>query len=461
GLLTSKLNVVSGKLIRGPGDQILVSGSFKYTNGRFTNGLTRLNLDGSTDTTFNFDVSNPLVENLKVAIRQDESMVVGSAYDLQGAYFPINGLAFLRSNGNYFFTTNFFRNERRNTDIGHLVVDSKDQIYVAEGIAADPLLGGDGRQQFYRYKQVETFEFSTLNLGNLLRNRFSYINGIYLQENDQLMVYGRPSDQMNLQPNMLRLNEDTTIDPNFQAELPEGFLVQQAITTQQDETFVVGNHANTTISNAFGYYKLSTDGNQLLDLSDNFQQKDGSKVSIAIQKELPNGWLIIVGNFDLYNGIEVSNGKIIIDTNGVFIQEFLPAISSNTIDDILVFDDQFIFLSGKFETPDGLKTILKIEGTIPEITSNTKGWTEEVKIHIFPNPVQIQNLNLELPNQYNNQNFDYTIIEIASGRTVQQGEIKAAARNEIALAFQTQGAFLIRLKSGNKNLVGQFIVKLD
>lgn len=438
--------------------KLLANGNFNYINGKTTKRIAQVYPNGALDTTFGLpNVVNPLATFHQMEVLSDGTIVTGSDGNNYSPEKYLSGLNLLQPNGELYYKMEVpSRSLVRPTDIDFLAIDSEDRIYASESSSSNYSTGGNHKRIFVQYEFTGPFTSVMKNLNKFFT---ANITGLEVVENDQLMVYGwRLRYDGADSTGIIKINPDGNLDQTYRAELPTNVLVKEALINKNGETFATGIQEVASRTWEPIFYKLYPDGRRDFSFEPSFSLTTSIFEHRLDLYELPNGLLIVSGTFDEVNGVSVPSGKVLMDTDGGFIQEFLPEIIECKISDIIVIDEQSIYLSGKFRTANDTKGILKIDN-IPQLITNAKSLVINNKIELFPNPVLGGVINLKLPSKYLYQTFDYSILETASGRVVQNGQLEVRTQNQIALPAYLQGAYMIQLGNGNTSLIQRFIIQ--
>lgn len=279
--------------------KILVGGSFSSYKGQTQNRITRLNSDGSLDTSFNTGTGFNISWVHTIALQSDGKIIAG------GSFTQYNGQAHNRiirlntdgSVDNTFVTGNGFNNEIWSIAIqpnGKILVGGKFSSYngiVQNGIVR---LNSDG--------SLDT-SFNTGTGLNISEWNFS-VGSIILQP-DQKILVGGSFTQFNGQTHksIIRLNTNGTIDNSFNSD--QGFLfnssngIIQKLVLQPDQKIIVGGQF--TSYNGLSVNRIARlDTNGTLDTTFNTGTGfNGYVSSVTLQ---PDGKIIAGGNFAYYNG---------------------------------------------------------------------------------------------------------------------------------------------------------------
>lgn len=291
--------------------KILVSGAFDSYNQFEINKLVRINPDGSLDQAFNqtfIRSSNQPIRS--VTIQDDGKIIVGGDFEVR---------------------TPFPENELIAQDIMRLNSDgSRDVSFIASG---DISPCGD-------------------------------INDMVIQDDGKIILVGNITfclgSTIDNNENILRLNTDGTIDPNYQVVV-DGFNIEKAL-LQSDGKLIIAGIFNAVNGEAKeGLARLNTDGT----LDNSFDVGTGFNddvLSIALQTD---GKLIVAGDFTEFNGT-TQNSIVRLNTDGSIDSSF----SSNTgpgryfsssdftshraVETISLQDDGKIIIGGNFNRYDGV-----------------------------------------------------------------------------------------------------------
>ena len=283
--------------------KILVSGQLHSYNNSYTDGVVRLNQDGTKDSTF-FIAQNLGIGNIKVVCNQfDDKLIIGGYFSGNLDNVPTN-LARLNYNGT--IDTSFHIGSGLDNFVESIVCQPDGKIIV----------GGD---------------FLSLNGSTTKR--------------------------------IVRLNNDGSIDNTF--DTGNGFdgRVRSIEFSSTGKIYVVGDFQtyNGTPSN----YLIRLNPNGTIDTS--FNIGSGFNNSTFNVKELSNGDLLVSGNFTVYNNNSVRaiiklhpDGTIANDI--VFTQ--IENHPNNYVSDFIEQPDGKLVLSGYFLLPDlSFMNILRLNST--------------------------------------------------------------------------------------------------
>jgi len=350
--------------------KIVIGGSFFFVNGQFRSNLARLNTDGTLDNSFIPSItaqSQTVVES--VDIDADGKILIG------GTFFGVNGS----------FRSNVAKiNPDGTTDTGfsHTIganLPVKAVLADANGIS---LIGGD----FLSFENLPKYRFARLLPNGSSDNSF----GARLNANGTISdIEMLPDGKFVAAGNFFYVNgvgyggivrflADGTVDQTFatffQAQfasspisdieiLPNGKIVivgNITFSANPNTTYCVARlNANGTIDNTF----------TPVSINDNYP---------TVVKALPNGQIIVAGQFTQLNGTP-RNVIARINTNGTLDNSFAPNINAQTspsITDLSIRPDGKILVSGFFQTVSGTSrnnlALLNQDGTLDtNFTANT------------------------------------------------------------------------------------------
>ncbi len=319
--------------VQGDG-KVVISGFFSSVNGSARNGFARVNADGSLDSTFN--PVTPFAGAVReVLIQTDQKIVVG------GQFTTIAGG--LRN-----------RIARLNTDGGLDVTFSRkrgpnDSVFTLASLSnGKTLIGG----AFTSYDEVPTSGIARLTVNGMLDPSFNigsgfagFVGKVALQSDGKIVVSGFFSSYNGTaRLNVARLNGDGTVDDSFNpGTAVDGIVADLAI--QPDGKILLGGLFNN-VGGIPGRHvaRLNADGS----IDTGFNPGTGADLEIYDVELMPNGQILIGGNFDNVNGSPRSsiarlNANGSVDTSFNTGTQFDSAILS-----IAIQPDGFAVVGGAF-----------------------------------------------------------------------------------------------------------------
>jgi uncharacterized delta-60 repeat protein len=270
--------------------KIIIGGSFTIFNGVSKNCLTRLNVDGSIDTTFNIG-TGPLNGGVEtIGIQTDGKIIIG------GFFWAFNGvsrnyLARLNSDGTLDNTFNIGTGFDANVNSIAIQEDSK------------IIIGG----AFTTFNGVSKKHLARINADGSVDNTFnngtgldSDVYSIDIQKDFKIIIGGLFTSFNGISENrLLRLNAGGTLDTTF--NIGTGFDANvSSIAIQEDSKIIIGGVFKSFNGVSINHLaRLNTDGT--LDNTFDIGLGANSNVyNIAIQAD---GKIIIGGAFTYYQGI--------------------------------------------------------------------------------------------------------------------------------------------------------------
>ena len=314
----------------------IVGGSFTNFNSTPKNHLTRLNLDGTMDGTFNIGVGSNDVVSSSI-IQADGKILIGGAFTTYNNDTTCNHLARLNTDGT--IDTTFHIGKGLNSEVYTIALQNDGKI----------LIGGF----FTYYDTINVNYICRLNSNGSLDTTFNYlgtganhlVRKIGIQSDGRILVAGDFTNYNGtVINNFVRLNASGTVDGSFNTGTgPNNNVV--SFTIQADSKIVIaGNFTsyNGTLSN----YLARINANGTIDGSFNIGTGANNTVySVGLQTD---GKILIAGYFSMYNGISMYR-LARLNTTGVLDNTFalLDGIAGN-IYAMTLQNDGKILIGGTF-----------------------------------------------------------------------------------------------------------------
>ena len=269
--------------------KIVIGGSFITFHGISAPYITRLNQNGTIDTSFNIGLGfNAPVQVIE--IQDNGKIVVGGDFTKYNGIFA-NHIIRLNADGSVDPT--FDTGTGSNGTIKTIVLTPQSKIY----------LGG----AFTQFNGTYEGHIVRLNEDGSIDNSFVTGNGFIgqivdmkLQMNDKLVVAGSFLNYNN-EPhnNLIRLNENGTVDETFISYI-EFLTYIHTICVQSDSLIIIaGNFTTYQQTGRNNVARLNWDGS----LDDQFDPGTGTNGSVFDCVIDENNKLIISGSFTNYNGV--------------------------------------------------------------------------------------------------------------------------------------------------------------
>ena len=319
--------------------KILVGGWFTSFNGTLCNRITRLNLDGTIDATFN-PGSGPNEEIQTISVQTDGKIIIGGWFtSFNGT--PINYLARLNSDGSLDPTFNI------GTGANSLVVTSAIQ---PDGKI---LIGG----MFSQFDGQNKSYFTRLNTDGSLDNTFNpvsgpngYVNGLALQSDGKIIICGQFSTYNGTtRKSVARINTDGTLETTFNSFYGANSSVNSVAIQSDGKVVICGNFTTYGTIARNRIARINIDG-----LNDNtFNPGTGLNVEARKLFLQSDGKIVVGGSFTNYNG--TTRTRIVrINSNGSLDTSFDPGTgANNVIHHVALQTDGKIMIGGGFTSFNG------------------------------------------------------------------------------------------------------------
>lgn len=431
--------VVNDALIQQDG-KIIVGGLFHLVNGVRINHLARLFPNGELDPSFNPNLASPQRAVNKIRQLSNSDLVVASVKrpDFDG---KLNGLNLIGKDGNALRTLNFpyFGGV---TEISYLAVDKKDKIYAGENVAYRFNL--ESGQTLVRFAQDGRIES---NYNDLYINSLVRYNGLIVQPDDKLLIYGQSLRYDNSDSTaIVRVLPDGNRDQTFSTDLDKNAYVVSAVLLSNKDIVLGGYIRDATNVNRPFLAKLDSLGKKI----DNFTANVGSSPSgsfVRFIAQLPNDQLFVSGSFNQYAG-ETVGRNIVVDKNGKFGSNYFPDYVNPSFNVIVPIDPGHYYLGGSFFAPNKAAAFIKVTSMSTNTQENNMILVNK-KGKIFPNPNFDERLRLEMPRELSGQSINYQIFELGSGKVLLQGNLVLQALNLINISNLVQAQYVLRLSGQN------------
>lgn len=336
-----------------PDGKIIVGGSFYFNNGKWVQNLTRLNVDGSVDISFN--IGTGLNDTVKAIVLQPDGKIIiaGEFYNYDGIH--INRIARLNTDGS--IDTSFNPGIGPNDDILNLSLQSDGKI----------IIGGS----LYTYNDIAINRMARLNTDGSLDTTFNlgivpttWIRRTLIQPDGKILVVGRFTYDNG---RIARLNTDGSLDTTFTIGTSE-YHVNSILLQPDGKIIIGGDFLNINGSEKNNIARLNTDGTVdtsfnpgLIFVYDNNGVNLGGNIStMSLQKD---GKIIIGGWFHDINGT-IRNNIARLNADGSLDLSFAPItgtpnrdIGANySVDSSAIQLDGKIIIGGQFTGYDGIPT---------------------------------------------------------------------------------------------------------
>lgn len=332
-----------------PDGKVLVAGPFILFDGTSRNSIVRYNSNGTLDKTFNAEIESYGSANMfvsDIAIQPDGKMIFVGNVGYNG--FSYKHITRLNTDGS--LDTTF--NPGTGTD---------GQIY---SVAIQPdgkvLIAGS----FNNYNGLASVQIARLNTDGKLDTSFSsgagpdgiFIQSLALQADGKILIGGSFSSYNgSFQRCIARLLMDGRLDTTFNPGLGTNNSVRSLAVQSDGKTLIGGDFVNFNNVARNRIARLNIDGS----LDTSFNPGTGAEgtafytrvYSIGIQ---PDGKVIIAGNFEKYNNTS-SNQLARLNQDGSLDTTFKSeAEASKSINEIALQPDGNLLIGGNFTSYNGI-----------------------------------------------------------------------------------------------------------
>lgn len=298
---TSFTATVSGsinKIILQPDQKILIGGFFSNVNSTIVNKIARLNADGSLDTAFSSGFQNTTTGGVySLALQNDGKVIIGGTFNMYMGYSR-NGLTRINSDGSIDLTFD------PGLGIGSISSNQNDVLLLPNGKL---LVGGffsnyngQPRSHLVRLNSNGTVDLS-FNAGFGL-NMSIYVNKIGIMSNGKIVVSGNLPKMDGLSiTGLSRLHSDGSLDTTFSTTINTNIQIIGSLHPLQNGELIATYTEFNTANGVRGVVmKFNSDGTQ--DTA-SFNPNSGSNSEIKNAQFQSDGKLVIVGDFNKYNGV--------------------------------------------------------------------------------------------------------------------------------------------------------------
>ena len=283
--VTDVSGLVSGLGLQ-PDGKILVGGNYQKANGLNRRTVSRLNADGSTDTSF--DTASRFADSATVfdfGVQTDGKILVGG-------YFLYDGvprrLVRLNSDGSLDtpFDVSFNGNPNSDTSVLDISMLPDGKILIGGSFTA---VNGVTRSSLARLNSDGTTDTAF----NVQLGTNALVFAAVVQTDGKIMIGGRFSGVNGInRPNLARLNSDGTLDTSFNATVEQ---LNNLVIQPDGKYLAVSNQR---------LYRLNSDGSPDSGFTSPGLSTGGSFTDLAV---LNDGSIIVSGVFTSLNGISLQN----------------------------------------------------------------------------------------------------------------------------------------------------------
>ncbi|WP_291115697.1 T9SS type A sorting domain-containing protein [Flavobacterium sp. UBA6135] len=337
GLGSNDNGTISDILLQADG-KIILCGGFGNWNGQNFGRLCRLNADGSTDTSFTnfFNTSNS--GPLKIAKQADGKILGVGPFTVSN---DIKRIVRLNLDGSIDYT---FINSIHNSSLRNIHIQSDNKILIGGVMSSDRMDGlKNGVGRFNMDGSID----NSFNLNTGLNDE---VNAIALQPDNKTLLGGNFTRFNGLvQHRLLRLNDEAEIDNTF--SIGSGFNnTVTSISVQTDTKIIVGGNFTEYNDQTFNHLvRLNSNGT----IDNGFTIGTGFNNTVETILLQPDGKIIVGGNFTQFNG-SPQNYLTRLNTDGTKDTNFVAGDAlNNKVSSLALLPNGSILVGGNFTSFNG------------------------------------------------------------------------------------------------------------
>ncbi|MCE3278323.1 MAG: hypothetical protein K0S44_514 [Bacteroidetes bacterium] len=323
--------------------KIIIGGSIDHYHGVVIHNITRLHADGTLDHSFNKQTGADYAIQ-SINILSDGKIIIAGGFVRYNDSLVMR-ITRLHSNGTLDVSFNPGGSGAAGSSIYTTVVQSDGKI----------IMGGD----FVSYNGVARFKIARLNTDGTLDPTFTsgvgvnnIIYSISLQSDGKIIIGGDFTSYGGTPRNRIaRLNSDGTLDNTFNpGTAANNYVTSTSI--QSDGKIIVGGYFTSFNGNTAIKYLTRLNANGTVDAGFNTGTGTNSYVHRTVLQS--DGKIIIEGNFTTYNAIPI-NRIARLNTDGTIDSGFNPGTGpNNAINTTLIQNDGKYIIGGTFTSYNGV-----------------------------------------------------------------------------------------------------------
>ena len=326
-----------------PDGKVVIGGVFTEVDGVTNNYLARLNADGTLDTSFDIGTGANEVVNA-VAVQPDGKIIVG------GNFTEFNGVAhkrITRLNSDGSSDTSFDPGtgvlpEAPSTAVYAIKIQSDGKILIGGNFTE---VDGDTRQYIARLNTNGSVDssFDTSTGAN------DTVRALDLQSDGKVVIGGEFTliDSTAI-TGTVRLNTNGSFDSSYNPVLGGGTSIVYSLAVQPDDKVIIGGSFTTVDSEDRVHIARLKAGGSVDSGFDTTNGTNDTVWSVALQVD---GKVLIGGGFTLVDGISGTNRIARLDTDGSIDSSFdtYPGVHSGDVFSVVVQPhDEKILIGGNF-----------------------------------------------------------------------------------------------------------------
>lgn len=441
----NKVNVISNTL----NNKILVGGDFTKYNGVSVSKIIRLNNDGTIDGSFNTGTGFNNMVNA-ITTQSDGKILVGGNFT---SYNGIPALYLTRLNSDGTIDSSFLNQtgfvQVSTNKVNFIKLQNDGKILVGGRVVSSNSISGIGNLKRLNSDGSIDTSFNLFNPTS--PGSFREIKSIIIQIDGKIVIGGEITLPLgsNVLRNIVRVNSNGSYDASFVS--PSGFNtggLVNSIHIQSDNKIIVGGQFtsyNGVTSNRI--IRINSDGT----IDNSFNIGSGFNNNLRFVTVQGDGKILVSGDYTSYNGS--STGKIIkLNSNGSLDNNFTVGDRfDNVINTILVQADGKILVGGEYVDYDNI-TVRRINRLFNDATLSNQDFTPNNisnKFNLYPNPTTT------LLNFKSSIQVEKIVIYNMLGQLVQQEKVNAL-EGTINIEKLAQGTYLVKVNDIDK---GYTIIK--
>ncbi|MDP2384837.1 MAG: T9SS type A sorting domain-containing protein [Bacteroidota bacterium] len=414
--------------------KMIIGGGFTTYNGYTRNRITRLNTDGTLDTSFHVGTGAAGIVSTS-AIQSDGKIIIGGYFNTFNG-FARKRIARLNTDGSVDVTFN--PGTGANGFIGTCALQSDGKIIIGGGF--DNYNGID--ENYIARLNTDGSLDTTFNSGTAAEYRVFTTS---VQNDDKIIIGGWFLSYNGVTKNYIaRLNADGSLDTSFNTGTGFDYIVYTS-TIQSDGKIVIGGDFSSFNSvSRNNIARLNTDGS----LDTTFNPGIGTDNIVLACKEQNDGKILIAGSFNDYNGTAIHNHIARINMDGSIDSSFYfgTGLNYGEVNSVTIQSDEKIIVGCSF---DYYHDAVELIGSIARLENGNnatllKSITDN-DLKVYPNPMS-ETLTIEPKG--NNEKLDFEIIN-GIGQTVLKGKLT----NKTTIETNHLDAGFYFLKIGNGKVV--------
>lgn len=409
--------------------KILIGGTFPSYNDVPRNGIARLLIDGTLDTTFTIGTgkegNNSTINTVKV--QADGKILVGGFF----TSFNGNSIAnLIRLNADGSLDTNFIIGTGTSSTTETIAIQADGKIIIG-GLFTN--INGTASTRIARLNSNGTVD-NTFNIGSGTNNA---VYALAIQSDGKILVGGLFTSFNGIAKNRLaRLNNDGSLDTTFNTGTGPNTTIFTIVEQADGKILIGGNFTSFNDIPAVKVARLNSIG----ELDPSFFSATGANQPVRNIAETNIGKIIVGGQFGSYNGIP-QKGLIQLNTDGSVDTSFeIGSGPDGLVNSLVIQNDGKLIIGGKFQSFNqiGRNNIARIQ-TAESSLSRLENQSHSITV--FPNPTS----GIIFFSNSNNEPIDKIEIIDILGKLVL---LKLGNSSQIDMSEMVSGMYILRIYFG-------------